>query len=279
MARFTLGCGNLVKTSLTKSGYEIGRKMRSLPEPVARPVRKGKRPRKKAQEVNRTGYSTYRPTVEARAWGDDLREEMQQRFGGRIILDDEFLRRVFVGYLAGSGEPQDREQAVFSLETLNLEAEQRALLQEGMMLSGATDLLSFLLSSGEREARQLKTQARRHDNARYASVSTSTLRGMKTPEASVERFRRAVYAIMQWNEGHRPLERWYITTLAIQNLVGGSKDAIKAYQEAHAQEIEAHHQQMGIKPSFNRKPEPIEKTIQVPEEPTAFPWGRAPEEV
>src|SRR5689334_14430775 len=64
---------------------------------------------------------------------------------GRIILDDEFLRRVFVGYLAGSGEPQDREQAAaFTLETLDLSAEQRALLQEGMMLAGATDLLSFL---------------------------------------------------------------------------------------------------------------------------------------
>src|SRR5256885_188509 len=83
----------------------------------------------------------------------------------------------------------------FTLETLDLPAEQRALLQEGMRLAGATDLLSFLLASGEREARSLKTQARRHENARYATVPTSTLRGMKTPEASVERFRRAVYAI------------------------------------------------------------------------------------
>jgi hypothetical protein len=42
--------------------------------------------------------------------------------------------------------------------------------------------------------------------------------------------------------------------------------------------IEAHHQRMEVKPLVNRKQVPIDKTIQVPDDPTAFPWGRAPQE-
>jgi hypothetical protein len=51
-----------------------------------------------------------------------------------------------------------------------------------------------------------------------------------------------------------------------RQLVGGSKDTINAYQEAH-------HREWHIKPSFNRKSVAIEKMITVYEEPSAFPWG------
>jgi hypothetical protein len=240
---------------------------------------KGRRSRKKDASENQTGYSPYKPSVQTRAWGDDLLVEMQERLGGRIIKDDKFLRRVFVGYLTGNGLPQElRQSAALSLEVLDLPASQRDLLQEGMRLAGATDLLSFLLSAGEREARTLKSQARKHDSERYASVKTSALRKTRAEEASMEKFRRAVWTIMQWNETHGLLERRYITTLAIQKLVGGDKKLINAYLDAHAEEIEAHHRQWEIKPSANRKQQSIGETIQVPEEPTAYPWERAAEE-
>jgi len=83
---------------------------------------------------------------------------------------------------------------------------------------------------------------------------------------------------MQWNETHSLLSRWYVTTLAIKKLVGGEKKLITAYLDAHAEKIEAHHQQWEIKSSANRKQQSIRETIQVPDEPTAFPWGRAAEE-
>lgn len=75
--------------------------------------------------------------------------------------------------------------------------------------------------------------------------------------------------MMQWNQEHRPLERWYITTLSIQKLVGGRKESIKAYQE----EIDAHHVALDIKVSANRKAETIQSMIVIPDDPTAFPWG------
>jgi hypothetical protein len=166
-----------------------------------------------------------------------------------------------------------------ALDRLPITQEARDLLYQGMRLSSASGLLSYLVVAGERRARQLISQAKRHEGEQYASMRTSQLATIKVPEASQERCRRAVYTIMQWNATHSPLERWYITTLAIQNLVGGRKDAIKTYQEAVCEEIEAHHREWQIKPSFNRrKSVAIEKMITIPEEPTAFPWGREPEE-
>lgn len=252
---------------------------RTHQEPTtAKPARrKGK---KKAAETNKTGYSTFKPTVQTRAWGDDLREGMARRLG-REVKDDELLRRAFVAYEQQErlGMPARgsvaRQDGTLSLEQLDLSAETQTLLREGMAQTGASDLLAYLLAAGEREARHLRTQARRHDSERYAGLPTSHLVGMKEPEAANERYRRAVYTLMQWNEAHRPLERWYITTLAIQKLVGGRKEAINAYVETHQDDIKAHHEALEIKPSFNRKPEPITAMITIPEEPTAFPWGHA----
>jgi len=88
-----------------------------------------------------------------------------------------------------------------------------------------------------------------------------------------------VYAIMEWNKAHdkQPLQQWYITTLAIQNLVGGRKEAIKEYLEADGEEIKDHHDELGIKPNFNRKPVSIKEMIKVPEEPEKYPWGKQAE--
>ena len=246
-------------------------------QPVAAPKKRG---RKKAATENKTGYSTFKPTIQTRAWGDDLREGMRRQLGHEI-KDDELLRRVFAVY-----EQQDHHagpaqgsvvrldgKSGLSLEQLDLSAETQRLFQEGMALTGAPDLLAYLLAAGEREARNMRSQARRHDSERYAAMPTSKLAGMKVPEAGTERYRRAVYTLMQWNEAHRPLEQWYITTLSIQKLVGGRKEAIHAYLDAHRDEIEEHHQKWEIKPSYNRKAEPITAMVAIAEEPTAFPWG------
>lgn len=163
---------------------------------------------------------------------------------------------------------------MLSLEQLHVPVETQAVLQEAMVLTGACDLLSYLLAAGEREARRLCDQARRKGCERYARMPTSQLVGMKTPEAGNERYRRAVYMLMQWNESHRPLEQWYITTVSIQKLVGGRKDAIKAYVQAYHEEIEEHHERLSINLSYNCKAEPLERMIMIPEDPMAFPWGQ-----
>jgi hypothetical protein len=246
-------------------------------EPPA--VVKGTRTRKKAAKDNKTGYSTMKPTVETKAWVDDVRKQVADQVHHEV-KDDELLRRFLVAYVAGAGgaASQTAERPALSLETLEMSEETRALLRQGMALTGESDLLSYLLAAAERDARQLSSQARRHDTTRYATLRTSQLADIKQLEASYERFRRAVYAIMTWNREHRPLERWYITTLSIQKLVGGRKDSIKAYQDAHQEEIEAHHRELEITVSANRKAETIQSMIVVPEDPTDFPWGQPVEE-
>jgi hypothetical protein len=54
---------------------------------------------------------------------------------------------------------------------------------------------------------------------------------------------------------------------------------IKAHLQAHRVEIEEHHKQFEpeITPTYNRKPISIEKMITLPEQATAYPWGREPE--
>ncbi|GCF11390.1 protelomerase family protein [Dictyobacter arantiisoli] len=248
--------------------------------PVAEepPVTKGKRgTRRKTAKDNKTGYSTMKPTVETKAWVDDVRAEVAKQVKHEV-KDDELIRRMLVALLAGGTSQQPSVQPEFSLETLEIPEETRALVRQGMALTGVSDLLSYLLAAAERDARQLSSQARRHDTTRYATLRTSQLADIKQLEASYERFRRAVYAIMQWNREHRPLERWYITTLSIQKLVGGRKDSIKAYQDVHQEEIEAHHRELEITVSANRKAETIQSMIVVPEDPTDFPWGQPAEE-
>jgi hypothetical protein len=251
----------------------------AMPAVEPPPVAKGKRTRKKAAKDNKTGYSTMKPTVETKAWADDVRKQVAEQVHHEV-KDDELIRRFLVAYVASTGgaATQTTERLAWSLETLEMSEETRALVRQGMALTGASDLLSYLLGAAERDARQLSSQARRHDTTRYVAIRTSQLADIKQLEASYERFRRAVYAMMQWNTEHRPLERWFITTLAIQKLVGGRKESIKAYQDVHQEEIEAHHQELEITVSANRKSETIQSMIVVPEEPTDFPWGQPVEE-
>jgi hypothetical protein len=113
----------------------------------------------------------------------------------------------------------------------------------------------------------------------FESLPTSQLSRIKLAEATEERLRRAVYIVVRWNETHGELEHWYLNIAALQNLVGGRKPMIKAYLEAHHEEIEAHHQQFEpqITPAYNRKTIPIEKLITLPEQATEYPWGHEKE--
>lgn len=251
---------------------------KDVPEPAERLIvvqgKRARRSRSKKASENKTGFSTMKPTVQTKAWVEDERSVLSERLG-RDVRDDEFIRRMLVAYLSSGAAQQAGVAPELRLDDLEVSEDTRELFRQVLALTGTANLLSFLLAAGEREARQIVKEAKRHDTTLYAALPTSKLAAMRVPEASHERIRRAVYAIMQWNQAHDqiPLQQWYITTLAIQNLVGGRKEVIKEYQQAYQEEIQAHHDQLGIKPSFNRKPVAIQAMVTVPEEPTAYPWG------
>jgi hypothetical protein len=177
---------------------------------------------------------------------------------------------------------ETREAAVrpsWQLSSLPVDEETKTLLQEGMQVGGVEDVVTFLVGAARKEANLVIGQQRRKEQSLYESLPTSDLSRIKLPEATEERLRRAVYTVMRWNETHGELERWYLNIAALQNLVGGRKPMIKAYLQAHHQEIEAHHQQFEpqITPAYNRKTIPIEKLVTLREQATEYPWGRESE--
>jgi hypothetical protein len=74
----------------------------------------------------------------------------------------------------------------------------------------------------------------------------------RTPQASLERWRRAVERIMQWNKEVRvPELRVYINATSVKEIYGGRGTEIKKYLETRQEEIEAHHNTYGLRPAIN----------------------------
>jgi hypothetical protein len=129
--------------------------------------------------------------------------------------------------------------------------------------------LSGMLES-KRAFRQ--TYVKRHEGKEYEAMSLSDLRNTKTPDAAIERFKRAVDAIMEYNNNVDEYDRWYINGAVVCELVGGRQSGDKGssaneYLETRRSEIDAHHNSFtpAIRPSINRKPKPIIRCVAVPE--------------
>jgi len=195
--------------------------------------------------------------------------------------DDAFLRMVVTTYLV-SDQAKRTEEAlpVLDLSQLDVPEKTRDLFRQAMALSGATDLLSFLLAAAEPEVQRLVNQDVGHSAQYYETLSTDLLFQMRNddPGARQELYRRTVYAVMQYNREHSLRDRWFLSDRAIQALAGGRKEFIKLYKETHAEEIEAHHRELSIQEGFNRKPgnPQIQDVVKIPAEATVFPWGRGP---
>src|SRR5579875_2990429 len=113
-----------------------------------------------------------------------------------------------------------------------------------------------------------KSYEKRHQGKDYTRLSLTELRNTKTPGAAQERYRRAVEAIMAYNERvGMPELRWYINPAVVVDLVGGRPADVKAYLESRQEEIAAHHTKYGLTPGYNRRPISITARITVPEWP------------
>jgi RmuC family len=100
----------------------------------------------------------------------------------------------------------------------------------------------------------------------YRSLKLSQLRQMKTPEATAERYRRAVEAMMAHNGTVDLPKRWYINVAAVRQLVGGRAPNVQVYLDSRRAEIEAHHRRHRLLPGHNRgKALAITECIAVPD--------------
>jgi hypothetical protein len=102
----------------------------------------------------------------------------------------------------------------------------------------------------------------------FSQVPYSQLKDVRASAAADERIRRAVLAIQQHNQRAQPVDRWYINAAVINGLINARFPIINAYLQEHLQEIETHHQQLGIEPRYNRsKLVPVAEMVSIPELP------------
>jgi hypothetical protein len=97
-------------------------------------------------------------------------------------------------------------------------------------------------------------------------MSLAELRQTRKMGATIERYRRAVEAIMAYNSAVDLLERWYINAAAVTGLVGGQLPSAKEYLASRRAEIEAHHHKYRLLRDHNRgKIIAISECIAVPD--------------
>ena len=86
----------------------------------------------------------------------------------------------------------------------------------------------------------------------YTSMSMDELNKQRTPEASQEKWRRAVNDLIAWNDKATMSElRFYINAAVVKQAVGGRGTEIKKYLETRQEEIDTLNQLYKLKPSIN----------------------------
>lgn len=86
----------------------------------------------------------------------------------------------------------------------------------------------------------------------YTSMSFEELSKQRTPDASLEKWRRAVNDMIAWNDkASMPELRMYINAASVKQAVGGRGTEIKKYLETRQAEIDENHQKHKLKASIN----------------------------
>jgi hypothetical protein len=121
----------------------------------------------------------------------------------------------------------------------------------------------------------LKSYSKRHEGKDYSTMSMTSLKNTKQRGAADERFKRAVDAILAYNDAPSTIPdlRLFINGQAVKDLVGGRLPDAKEYVESRT-DLAAHHAKYELTKAFNRRPKPISHYVTVPE----MPVGVAAEE-
>ena len=242
--------------------------------------------------ASKTGYSMLRPRQETKYRIDQIARERDLRHHDEVLslLADQYrLMEQITGLLApyqqqyGTQTPLETLKALMASGALSVDAklqerwgaslaEVEELLQEAA--THAPEGMAPVAHMHELLARQthyregpVKRQER-YNQMDFSQLSLSQLKAMRIPEATHERIRRAVEAIMQYNRAaQHDLDRWYIRIKEVKELVGGRGEIIAAYLKEHQPEIEQHHQEFHLTERYNQKPFEITEAIHIPENP------------
>ncbi len=136
-------------------------------------------------------------------------------------------------------------------------------------LSGRESFTTMLVDALVKEAKFKAGMSTRHADKDFSTMPTSQLTRVKHPGAAQERIKRAIAAIVAYNDNAQsPNDRWYINATVVQQLSGARFPIIKEYFAAHQAEIEAENAEHELTPRYNHKPTTIDKVITIPEQPS-----------
>ena len=205
--------------------------------------------------TNKTGFSTLRPKSQTKAELDAEQKRLKLANNDDLLV--ELLRR----------------SRLFDQMQQQLAGQSSALgeLLQRVDAMGVGDSVEYLNGLVARDERFREGITKRNTGTDYSKMSMKELEGYRTEGAAIERFRRAVEAIKQYNMRVTPLERWYIKPGTVRSLVHGRYAAVVAYLDGVQADIDAHHKQFDpeITPAYNRKPYTIESVISLSDEPEA----------
>jgi len=131
---------------------------------------------------------------------------------------------------------------------------------------------TFLVDALIKEAKFRAGMSTRHAGKDFTSMTTSQLSKVKHPGATKERIKRAIVAIVAYNDAAQSAnDRWYINPTVVQQLSGARFPIIQEYFAEHQAEIDQENAEHELTARYNHKPIEggIKAVITVPDAPPA----------
>lgn len=114
------------------------------------------------------------------------------------------------------------------------------------------DMLRAALADKRRFRGTYDKRTEKAETRDYRSMTMEELSKTRTPQASIERWRRAVDLIKAYNDrAEMPELRWYINAAAVKALVGGRGTEINKYLATRKEELDEHHKKHELTPGRN----------------------------
>jgi len=208
------------------------------------------------ESKKKTGFSMIRPRTATRERFNAVAARL-----GLTGRHDDTLNKLLDIYEQGATTVDPKQ-----LKPEDLVPEATAsLIHDAMDISKEEIFMAFLVDALTKEAKFRLSLSKRHADKDFSKLTTKELSNTKHPDATRERIRRAIVAIVKFNEQAAPMERWYINGSAIHKLVGGRASIINEYVAEHQADIDVENKEFELTVAYNRKPISIDSVITVPE--------------
>jgi hypothetical protein len=221
--------------------------------------------KKRERKPSQTGYSSLRPRSETRQWFDQVAEENELSWKPT----DATLKLLLETYeahkrcqQAGVAVPT---QTQLTPTFLGLDAELTTQIEAGMQAAGQESFVAYLKQALVRESKTqigLAKSRKEREDEDITKLPWSSIKGLRRPEASAERIRRAIANIIDHNRecaDHNGF--WFINVNLLREYIGASPTFITPILKANEALLKRHHEHFHITRAHNSVPVPKEKPL------------------